>query len=116
VSGLAGTYLLPFYGEFQMYNASSVRVLAMTVPSVQSSVVTLTINASYVTFITNRSPGAILAVSITSFEALTRNGVLNVTVANIGSIKADYTVWSLLLTKRISTDKLTRPSHTCSSR
>lgn len=58
----------------------------------RSSLVTLTLNADDIRYIVNRSPGEILSLLVKDFEALSRNGHVEIIVGNTGYIASDYWV------------------------
>ena len=64
----------------------------MEVEGDTNSIVTLTFSADDIRFITNRSDGRINGVQVSSFESQSRDGALQVTVSNTGTIAADFTV------------------------
>ena len=72
-------------------SGASDRVLGLLVEQIQNSLITLTFSAVDIRFITNRSPGKITDAFVVEFEALSKNGFMNVVITNTGSIEADYT-------------------------
>jgi hypothetical protein len=81
------------YGQFDlMSDASNNRYLALSVTQTQNSLITLTFSADDILFVTNRSPGIILAAGVEEFEAGSKNGRMNVRVQSTGTIVADFHV------------------------
>lgn len=62
------------------------------VNQILSSVVSLELNADQIRYLVNRSPGKIVSAVVPTFEAVSRNGNMAVTVQNNGTLVADYTL------------------------
>jgi hypothetical protein len=64
--------------------------IAYVVGNVQASLLTLTVAADNISYVVNLAPGRIIQANISSFASSTRDGVLSLTVMNVGGVTADY--------------------------
>jgi len=95
--GEVGQYLLEFVAGAEasvvrIDDSSSNLLLQISMGVIETSVITLTVSADDLVFISNRSPGRILVAYVEPFESLSRDGVLVARVANVGTLAADYDI------------------------
>ena len=84
----------------QMAGTGNNLAFQLPVTAVLNSLVTLSVDAESLTLTSNESPGKVLSARVCafanatcgSFQALTARGYLSATVANAGSVAADFTV------------------------
>ena len=73
-------------GESQGYQ------LVLDQEDLQTTLVQLTFSADDIRLVVSRSPGVIVSARVADFEALTRDGRLDVVVRNTGAVVAEYSV------------------------
>jgi len=87
-------YFPRFYGQYRGVTVSKGNELTMnylsTIP--HKSLITLEFAANDISFVEFRSPGRIESVKIDDFLALGGSTTMTVTVQNMGSLTASYTV------------------------
>ncbi|KAL6052198.1 Generative cell specific-1 [Balamuthia mandrillaris] len=92
--GLSGSYFVKYWGKFVEQNGilqkDSQRYLSFELEQLQASLVTLTFSADDIRFITNLSPGRIVVAVAKDFEALSKEGKIEVMMQNTGFINADF--------------------------
>ncbi|GAQ85247.1 hypothetical protein KFL_002260030 [Klebsormidium nitens] len=91
-AGLVPQYLVSGYGISTGAADSSGLKLKFVVNQILSSVVSLELNADEARYLVNRSPGKIVSAVVPTFEAVSRNGNMAITVQNNGTLVADYTL------------------------
>ncbi|KAJ4456558.1 putative Hapless 2 [Paratrimastix pyriformis] len=84
-------YFVSAYFSPELFQDGDDIFLGYTPTNMQRSVVTLTIKADDMQFVTNRSPGKIVEASLPAFESLTQ-GSCSAKIRNIGLVIADFTV------------------------
>lgn len=92
--GLKADYLVSGYGTFGMTEdgQSKKKLLLMDINQVVRSSLSVDLDAKNVKFIIHTSNGKIIKAVVPNFEAMTRNGVLQVIMQNTGQIQASYSV------------------------
>lgn len=89
VSGLGGAFDV---GVRASNGGEELRLRYSNEQSRTTTVVTLTMRADTMRFVTNRSPGRISYATLAGFSSFSREGTLGVGVANTGSVAADFGV------------------------
>jgi hypothetical protein len=90
--GLAPRSFASRFGNDYVRRGDGERFLSYKTEFPGNTVVSLSINADSIAFVTNNSPGKISAAYVLEFESLSKNGVMHVLVSNIGAIAADFYV------------------------
>lgn len=83
-------FLLSRYGNFSIVNEVNKRYLEQQLTGTYSSLITLTMEADELKFITTVSKGTIDYAEINNFEAATLDGTLIAQITNIGNIVSNY--------------------------
>ncbi|MCO5611194.1 hypothetical protein L7F22_065444 [Adiantum nelumboides] len=73
-------------------NAHNIEILLIPLNQTQNSIVVLELSADNLEFIVSRSPGKIISVKSSKFEALSHDGYSDITVVNTGELVAAFTL------------------------
>ena len=100
--GVAGKYFASNFGKVDIMDASgganniqndpALNYLAFMDTVTSRSLITLTLSADNITFVVNTAGGKIISVTLPTFEAESKNGLLTVIVLSTGSINSQFSL------------------------
>ncbi|EGC31861.1 hypothetical protein DICPUDRAFT_156210 [Dictyostelium purpureum] len=92
--GKKGRYIISQLGTSVKVISSAAnknsRSFAVRFDEIQRTILTLTLSADSLQFVVNISPAKIISYNIETFESMSNNGVLKISVQNTGALNADY--------------------------